>query len=236
MKKIFLLLLIPLLTILSIKVHAACPAAGSVSVTATSTPRTCGGNGTITATFSPNTEVSLQLLKGGTIISQVSAPPALSSPYTWTALQPGTDYQVRIICAEDNGIIYQTVNVSVADNYVPISDADIAISNLCTNFSPGGTFTINGVTGGNAPYEYSLVLDNDPNFTDVVPSNYTTNNVMNVTEYGTYQIRIKDACGNYKTFTRTLSATLPPIQVYWRPKKFVILTRQLDIFGIQWIH
>lgn len=219
MKKIFLFLLIPLLTMFSIKVHANCPVTGSVSVSATSTPRTCGGNGTITVTFSPTAEVALQLLKGGTIISQVGAPPALSSPYTWTALQPGTDYQVRIICAENNSIIYQTVNVTVADNYAPITNTTISVTNVCTNFTPGGTFTINGITGGNAPYEYSVVKSNDPTFIDVIPSNYTTNNVWNVTEFGTYQIRVKDACGGYATFSRTITPTIDPIRFYWRSQE-----------------
>lgn len=217
MKKIFLFLLIPLLMIISIKVYAACPAAESVSVSATSTPRTCGGNGTITASFSPTSEVSLQLLKGGTIISQISAPP--SSPYTWTSLQPGTDYQVRIICAENNSVIYQTVNVTVADNYTPITNAAISVTNVCTSFTPGGTFTINAITGGNAPYEYSVVKTNDPAFIDVVPSNYTTNNIWNVTEFGTYQIRVKDACGAYATFSRTITPTIDPIRFYWRSQE-----------------
>ena len=229
MKKIFLLLLIPLLTMVSIRIEAACPASGSVSVSATSTPRTCGGNGTITATFTPATGngVALQLIKGGTIISQLSSPTVFSSPYIWTSLQPG-DYQVRIICAEDNSIIYQTVNVIVEDDYEPITNAAISVSNVCTNFTPGGTFSITGITGGNAPYEYSVVKSNDPTFPDVVPNNYiSTNTPWDVDEFGTYQIRIKDACGGYTTFSRTITPTIDPIRFYWRSKK-VCGTNQVE--------
>ena len=216
MKKIFFLLLIPLLTIFSIEVNAECAASGSVTTTITSTANTCGGNGTITATFSTASNITIQLIKGGSILQSVVNP---TSPYTFTNLQPGTDYEVKTVSSNDNSIVYSAnPNITVADNYIPITDADITTTNVCTNFTPGGTFTVNSVTGGTAPYQYSVILSNNPAYPDA-SSVYTANNTANVTAFGTYQIRVKDACGNYKTFTKTISADIAAIEFYWTPKK-----------------
>lgn len=216
MKKIFFLLLIPLLMIFSIEVNAKCAASGSVTTTITSTANTCGGNGTITATFSTASNITIQLIKGGSILQSVVNP---TSPYTFTNLQPGTDYEVKTVSSNDNSIVYSAnPNITVADNYIPITDATITISDVCTNFTTGGTFTVNSVTGGTAPYQYSVILSNDPAYPDA-SSVYTASNTANVTAFGTYQIRVKDACGNYKTFTKTISANIPAIKFYWTPKK-----------------
>lgn len=192
-----------------------CPPLGSITASATSTPNTCAGNGTITATFTNNTNLGLQLVKSGSILNYVIAP---SSPYTWTGLQPGTDYVVKVICKWDNSIVYKSLPVTITDNYVPISDANISISNVCTSFTKGGTITVNSVTGGTAPYTYSYYLSNSPSYDDSL-SSYTSSNTANVTTFGTYQIRIKDACGNYKTFTRTINPTYEPVNMYWRSTK-----------------
>ena len=216
MMKIFHLLLIPLLMIFSIEVNAQCDASGSVTTTTTSTANTCGGNGTITATFSTALNTTIQLIKGGSILQSVVNP---TSPYTFTNLQPGTDYEVKTVCSNNNSIVYSAnPNITVADKYIQIADANITISNVCTNFTTGGTFTVNSVTGGTAPYQYSVILSNNPAYPDA-SSVYTASNTANVTAFGTYQIRVKDACGNYKTFTKTISADLAAIKFYWKPKK-----------------
>ncbi|TKC08520.1 hypothetical protein [Pedobacter frigoris] len=195
---------------------AQCSAAGSVTATITTTPNTCAGNGTIKATFSSATNITIQLIKGGSIQQAVNNP---VSPYTFTNLQPGTDYEVKIVCSNNNSIVYSAnPNVTVADSYVSISDASIVVSNLCTNFTQGGTLTVGSVIGGTGPYQYSFVLSNDPAYADA-SSVYTTSNTKNVTAFGTYQIRVKDACGNYKTFTKTLTPTLEPIKFFWRSRK-----------------
>ena len=202
--------------IFSIEVNAKCAASGSVTTTITSTANTCGGNGTITATFSTASNITIQLIKGGSILQSVVNP---TSPYTFTNLQPGTDYEVKTVCSNDNSIVYSAnPNITVADNYIPITDATITISDVCTNFTTGGTFTVNSVTGGTAPYQYSVILSNNPAYPDA-SSVYTASNTANVTAFGTYQIRVKDACGNYKTFTKTISADIAAIQFYWKPKK-----------------
>jgi hypothetical protein len=215
MKK-FLSLVIPLLMLFSMKVHGQCAAANSVTTTISTTPNTCSGNGTITASFSNAANTTIQLIKGGTILQSVVNP---TSPFTFTTLQPGTDYQVRTVCSIDNSIVYSNNSpVTVADNYVPISNADISVANVCTNFTPGGTITVNGVTGGTAPYQYKYVLSNNAAFPETAGT-YSASNTFNATQFGTYQIRIKDACGGVKTFTETISPTVDPIRFYWRSKE-----------------
>lgn len=194
--------------------YAQCPT-GTVTSSVSSTANTCGGNGTVTVSVSPTTGLSLQLLKGGAILNHVAN---ATSPYTWSSLQAGNDYQVKVICTDDVSVVYQTLNVTVADNYVPISTADISVSNVCTNFTSVRTFTVNSVTGGNAPYQYSAYLSNDPAYDDAL-SSYGSSNTINVSAFGTYQIRVKDACGNYKTFTRTINPNIDKIVVYWAVEK-----------------
>lgn len=83
--------------------------------------------------------ITIQLIKGGSILQSVVNP---TSPYTFTNLQPGTDYEVKTVCSNDNQycIYSANPNITVADHYIPISDATITISDVCTNFTTGGTF------------------------------------------------------------------------------------------------
>ena len=191
-----------------------CPSNYTANLSATSAPRTCANNGTITSTFTAASGITIELLKSGGVQSSVNNP---TSPYTFSNLAPGTDYEVLIKCTED-GTIYQTIPVTVEDNYVPISDAIINVTDVCTNFTPGGTITVAGVTGGSAPYQYSFVQSDNPAYDDSL-SNYGDSSTFNATAFGNYQIRIKDACGNYRTFTRTISPTVNPVRFYWRPKR-----------------
>ena len=216
MRKILLLMVAFVFLFASEQMQAQCAPSGSVTTNISTTPNTCAGNGTITATFSSSTNTTIRLIKGGSILQSFINP---ASPFTFNNLQPGNDYEVKLICTENNSITYSSnTNVTVAQNYVAISNANIDITNVCDNFTQGGTFTVSSVTGGNPSYDYSVILDNDPNYNDSL-SQYSTSNVKNVTEFGTYQIRIKDACGVYRTFTRTISPSLPAYQLFWRPKK-----------------
>lgn len=227
MKNKLLYLVTFTLLLFSDQIAAQCAPVGSVTTTISTAPNTCGGNGSITATFSSAVNITIRLKKGASILQSVVNP---SSPFTFNNLQPGNDYTVETICSEDNSRVYSSNNnITVAQNYVGISDADISISNVCTNFTEGGTITINNTTGGNAPYQYSVIQSNDPNYNDTL-SNYSTSNVNEVTSFGTYQIRIKDACGSYRTFTRTISASLPAYGFYWMPKKICGTNNTQGIF------
>ncbi len=217
MKKQLLILILGTFTFLlgSPKLKAqTCPA--SVTASATPTARTCNANGSISVTVSDFADVSLVLLNGGQVVQQVNPN---SSPHNFTSLNPG-NYQVRIICRDNQNIVYQTIDVTVNDNYVPITNANISVSDVCTSFAQGGNINISSVTGGVPAYQVSIIKNNDPAYSDALSSYQpmTLPFTKNVTEFGTYQVRIKDACGPYKTFTVTLSPSLNGVRFYWMPK------------------
>ena len=216
MKKLFSLSVVLLLMYFSVRVNAQCAATNSATTTTTTTANTCSGNGTITATFTSAANTTIQLIKGGTILQSVVNP---ASPFTFSTLQPGTDYQVKLVCSIDNSIVYSNNSpITVADNYVPITNANISVTNICTNFTPGGIITVNGVTGGTTPYQYSIILNSNAGYDDSL-SSYSASPTKNVTAFGTYQVRVKDACGGFSTFTRTISPTVDPVRLYWRSKE-----------------
>ncbi len=140
----------------------SCPSTGSFTLSATSKAATCASNGEITVTISGTSTdlTTLQLYKDAT---EISSQPNPTLPYTWNTLAPG-NYTVKLICTGDNDVVYGTKDITVANNYTEISSADISLSGVCTNFEKGGTFTVNGVVGGSAPYEYKIVKTNDSNF------------------------------------------------------------------------
>ena len=199
-----------------------------VSATVTSTPNTCASNGTIRlASFSTTTNIGAQLLRNNIVIQQNAT---VTDPHIFTGLSAGA-YQVRIICSLDNSIIYQTTNITVAESYVPISNAVLSVSNVCTNFVQGGTINVLSVTGGNAPYQYSAVLTTDPAYNDAL-STYSSSPNINVSAFGEYQVRVKDACGNFKTFRRVMKPTLSPLQFSWSPKAICGSTTQATANGV----
>ncbi|NBL65906.1 hypothetical protein GV828_11915, partial [Flavobacterium sp. NST-5] len=211
-----LMLFLLLLVSSNVFSQSGCDDPGSVKSSIVTVPNSCAGNGSITATFNTVDHITIQLLLNGSVLQSTVNP---TSPFTFSNLQASANYQVRFVCSLDNSVVYSnTSNINVAENYVPITDANISISNVCTNFTAGGTFTINSVTGGNAPYQYSVILNNNPAYDDAL-SSYSSSNVVNVTSFGTYQIRVKDACGNFSTFTRTISAALPAFNIYLKPRK-----------------
>jgi len=212
MKKNILLLAVSffifLISAIESNAHGQCLSAGSVSATITTTSNTCASNGTITVNVNNVQHVRLLLIKSGSVVNSHDL---TSSPYTFTTLSAGT-YEVKGICVNDPNVVYFDQNVTVNEAYNAMSSAAVNVSNVCTSFTPGGTIQVTGVTGGTAPYTYSFVKNTDPAYNDNL-SVYTPSSTQNVTEFGTYQIRIKDACGNYITVTRSLAATLPPVRV-----------------------
>lgn len=89
-------------------VMAQCPSAvGSVTASVSSTDDTCGGNGSITVTYSNGGNISLVLMQGATTVTQY--PTAVGSvSYTWNGRSAGS-YIVRVVCKEDNSVVYHDV-------------------------------------------------------------------------------------------------------------------------------
>lgn len=204
-----------------------CPAANTLNTAVTSTPNTCSSNGSITITMNSGSSLSLELQKNGAIQTVVNPS---SNSYIFNNL-PAGNYQILVKCKSNNSL-YETKNITVVEQYSPITDANITISNVCTNFQAGGTFTVSGVTGGNGPYTYSYVLSNDPSYPDS-SSNYTSSNTYNATQFGTYQIRVKDNCNNYQTFTKTIGPNVVGIRYYWK-SKYICNTSPRKVTASYW--
>lgn len=215
---IFISMLLMLFTLFGVTMKGQCPAASSVTLSVSSTATTCGSNGTITATFSPagsSSNVTVQLLKNG---APMDSKVNVASPYTFPNLQAGSDYTVRLICSNDNSIVFRSEAVTVVDGYNEITDVAVSTSGVCTSFTPGGMIKIDGVTGGKAPLQYSIIQNTSANYPDNL-SVYSSSMSKTVTAFGTYQIRVKDACGEFYTKTIELAPSLPKVDYYWKPTR-----------------
>ncbi|MGY5679735.1 hypothetical protein [Riemerella anatipestifer] len=206
----FYYLLIPLMVLLSFgNFKGQCPS-GDVSASYSVVANTCASNGSITVNLNQYANVRLELLKDNLVLSVVGMS---SDSHTFERLAAGA-YQVKATCINDLSRTYFVNDIQVEENYVSMTGANVSVSGVCGSFKAGGTLTVDGVTGGTAPYTYSFYKSDDPAYDDFL-SNYTTNNTMEVNAFGNYQIRIKDACGNYMTVTREVKASLPPIELWF---------------------
>jgi len=124
--------------------------AGSVtSASAATTPASCTANtGTITVSYQP---------AAVNVINYILSPAVAPNNATgvFTNLPTGT----YIVILEDVNNCPFTLNGIVVDAPVPITDADLVVSPIICKGSLG-TITVNGVTGGTAPYQYKF--DNKP--------------------------------------------------------------------------
>ena len=191
-------------------VYAQCPAVGSLTASATTTAAQCPSSGT--ATIGTNAPAGQSLIY--TIISGPSGAP-VNNPQNaavFNALLAG-NYIVKVECA--NGAM-DTVSFTITNNYVPIAAIQTTVTNNCGTHTQGGTVTINGVTGGKAPLQYSIVKQSDANYPDNL-SQYNSSTTKLVNSYGTFQVRVKDACNQFFTQTVVVEPTLPPVQMgYWQ--------------------
>lgn len=193
---------------------------GVLSNISTNNVDSCGRNGSITVgyTLTNATQAILALYKlPGNTLLLTKALNTTTGTETLNNLDAG-NYQVRLLCAANQGQTYTTSNATIGGSYVPIS-ATINATNVCTNFTSGGTITAN-ISGGSLGYKVLVKKTNDANFADD-PNNYQTisGNTFSktVTEFGTYQIRVKDACNNYKTFQYEISSNQSKVEYLWNP-------------------
>jgi large repetitive protein len=120
--------------------------AGSVtSASATTTPSSCTGNtGTIAVSHQP---------AAVNVVNYILSPPTAPNNATGVFNNlPAGSYNV--ILEDANGCPF-TVNGIVVGAPIPITDADIVVTPIACRGALG-TIEINGVTGGTAPYKYSL--------------------------------------------------------------------------------
>lgn len=213
MKHKIFLFLFALLSFFSVKMNAQCDAS-SMTITPTVTPVTCGDNGKVEVQTNA-TDPSFTLMRtDGTF----TAGPQSSNIFN--NLATGI-YDLTVECGTGGS---KTVQVTVENKRVAISDASVTSSTTCSNGGFSGSITINSVTGGNAPYQISAIINSNVDYDDSLSQyNNTTSTfpyTVNVTQAGTYQIRIKDACGEIYTVTQTLQSSYPQItSVWWGQEK-----------------
>ena len=207
MKQKLLMLLLPLLFLFSGRLNAQCDVQ-TMTITPTVTPVTCGANGQIVVeTNATNPQYTLTGVNGF-----VAGP---QNSNVFSSLAPGT-YDLNVECSNGGE---KTIQVTVADETSLITEASVSSTASCSNGGFNGTITINGITGGKAPYKISAIINSDVDYDDALSQYNTTTSTfpvtVNVTQAGTYQIRIKDACGEFYTVTQTLQSSYPQINSVW---------------------
>jgi|GEM_PF-769380 hypothetical protein len=185
---------------------AQCPSSISLSIR-NNTAASCPSSGSITV-GSNAAAGALQY----TIVSGPSGAPlnAPQSDSVFNAL-PGGIYTFKANCVIDP-LVSKTITVTVNSTYTPISNIATNVVSNCGSGVAGGTITTTGVTGGKAPFQYSVIKNNDASYPDNL-SNYGSTMSYNATSYGVYQIRVKDGCGQVYTKTVEVVRGLPPVKM-----------------------
>lgn len=174
------------------------------SVTINPTPATCPGQGAATVTTTGITNPFFQLKDGsGTNIGSGS------STGSFLALDAGV-YQVQV--TGEGG--YSSIHpFAIDDDYTPIPTPTIAITGLCDNtFTIGGTLSINIPAVSGKTYQYKVVKTTNASFPDTEGTYIPISTTTGITEFGTYQVRIQDECGQTITIQRDVEPSLTEIK------------------------
>lgn len=173
------------LTVTSIT-HASCPDAGSV---------TLGGTGL------GYTDVVYSIVAGP------SHNGMQQNSNIFNSLSAGT-YTFKATCGSQTA----QVNAVVNNLYTAMNpNFTVSVSGICTSFTSGGTITVGPVSGGKAPITYSFIKNDFANYDDAL-SVYSPSNTFTTTVWGTYQVRVKDACGVFLTKTISLQPEREPVK------------------------
>jgi hypothetical protein len=186
-----------------LNVNAQCPGAVTATITA-QTNASCPSNASVTVGSNANgvataTYQALSAPAGVTLAPQ--------SSNIFTSLPPGS-YTFKVTCGASSA----TVNTVITSTYTQLT-ANTVLTNVCNSFTKGGTITVTAA-GGTLPYIYSVRKTPDANYADGL-STYGVSNIFNVTDSGTYQVRVKDNCGNFITKTVIIQPAIPAI--YFHP-------------------
>ena len=205
-KKTLTLFLLVLCALLPFGIFAQCP--GSMTASAATTTASCPSSGSVIISTVPaaNPSFTYKLTTGpaGTLLNTPQ------SSNVFNALLPG-NYTAQASC----GAVQANVSFTIANGYIPITNVNTAVTLNCGSYAQGGTVAIS-VTGGSAPFVYSIVKSNDPNYPDAA-SVYNSASSKTVSSYGTYQVRVKDACNQFYTSTVMLQSSLIPVSLTISP-------------------
>jgi hypothetical protein len=195
LKGIFVLLFVNIL----MNSEAQCPASVTAFITA-QTVATCPSNASVTIGSNAN-GIGTATYQVVTAPSGVSLAPQSSNVFT--SLPPGS-YTFKVTCGASSA----NVTTIITTTYTQLT-ATTVVTNVCSSYAPGGTITVTAA-GGTSPYSYSLLKIANANYSDGL-SNYGTTNILNPIDTGTYQVRIKDNCGNFITKTVIVQPLVPAI-------------------------
>jgi Secretion system C-terminal sorting domain len=190
-----------LFIVVSQVLQAQCPVTLTLGIQSQTNP-TCPSNGTVVLTSNASAVIGVKyyIHTGPAGVST-----AEQSSNTFTSLPPG-GYTFAVKC----GTSITTTQVTLTTTYTQIS-ATTTISNVCASYQQGGTIAVNA-TGGSNPLTYSFRLDNNANYSDAL-STYGASSTFNATSYGTWQVRIKDNCGNFITKSVIIQPSLPNVGI-----------------------
>jgi hypothetical protein len=180
--------------------YSQCPASLTISTTAI-TDASCPDNGAVTLGGNGvgNPAVLYKIVSGPSKVG------SQQSSHIFNSLSAGV-YVFRATCTVQTADVTVTVN----NTYTPINpNFSINVGDICQYFTPGGSITITGVTGGSAPLQYSFIKNTAANYDDAL-SVYGAGNSYSATSWGTYQVRVKDACGVFVTRTINIQPLYPP--------------------------
>ncbi len=205
--------------------HRGC-GSGSLSEPIT-TQSTCNNNGTlkIKYTIQSTDKALIGVYRDGSESSPLNEVTVngASGYHTFEHLGAGK-YTVILRCNENLSTIYSKspgieVQGPPALNTGKVS-GKIEIIDLCGNFETGGTFVIKDLTevGGTPPYKVSIIKNDHAGYDDSLSDYHSLSSYpykKKFSDFGLYQIRVKDACGSYATVTRELSSIVPKIRINW---------------------
>lgn len=180
--------------------YAQCPSSITISSVSV-TPATCPSNGSavVNNNASANNEVLYRIISGPT--GYQTTP---QSSNTFNALKPGA-YTVEAYC----GSVTDTEDFTIANQYTaPTISSSVT---ACTDYTTGGAITVTG-GGSSTPLQYGILQSTNAAADDALFT-YQATNVFNTLTFGTYQLRVKDACNNYVTQTVILQPSIPPATI-----------------------
>lgn len=195
-RSLYIAISLLLATCIGTAVNAQCPV--SISVTSTVvTPASCPSNGSFTINATVGTGATYQITNG-----PVGYPAAAQNNNTFNSLLPGT-YTVKVACQADPSI-FTTTTITIQSTYTLVAATSV-VNNICTGGTPGTITTT--ASGSSTPFTYAY-WQGDPAAADATLT-YGASNTFVVPAFGIYNVRTKDACGQFVTQQVTIANPYP---------------------------
>ena len=163
---------------------------------------------TATLTWTPTNAASYEVaMVQGTWVEPTAGTGVTGNTYTFSNLQPGTDYVlgVRAVCGENSYSDWTTVTVTTAEHpcYAP---SGLTITN--TTYDGGSIGWVVGEQGQNA-FEVSVLNTTNSNLDTIAVNDATTLTLTGLYSDITYALMVRAVCGtdNYSDWSDTVHLT-----------------------------